>query len=170
MAPCRNDFLHHSLRQWVPISRLLKLFLSLSRVLWRGWETLSMIASSFASILSSVTSSRVTSLEPTTDSAFLVSSFSLFAFLCLDAHNPEHHSEEDRAHNNRLIKHLEHQVVDIEGPEPPQEVKLAQTLKPAWLSVTRRDQSTTKVSRSYPNRLKKSCCVDSVLSHSAVYK
>jgi len=33
------------------------------------------IASSFASILPSTTSSRVTSLEPTTDSAFLISLF-----------------------------------------------------------------------------------------------
>ncbi|CAB1452712.1 unnamed protein product [Pleuronectes platessa] len=42
-----------------------------------------MIASSFTSILSSTTSSRGTSLEPTTDYAFLMSFFSLLASFAL---------------------------------------------------------------------------------------
>ena len=58
---------------WIGMILLLKLLLSLSRVWWRGWETLSMITISDPSLLSSATSSRVTSLEPTTDPAFLIS-------------------------------------------------------------------------------------------------
>ena len=42
-----------------------------------------MITSNSASILFSATSSRVTSLEPTTDSAFFMSLFSLFASFAL---------------------------------------------------------------------------------------
>ena len=80
-----------------------------------------MIASSFASILSSTTSSRVTTSEPTKDPAFLMSLF-------YDASTPGHHSEEDGACNNRQIEHLEHPVADTKGPEPPQEVKPAQAL------------------------------------------
>jgi len=40
-----------------------------------------MIVSSFASILSSITFSKVTSLEPTTDSAFLISLLEFFALM-----------------------------------------------------------------------------------------
>jgi len=79
---------------------------------------LSMIASSFASILSSTTSSRVTSLEPTTDSAFLISLFSLLASFALML----------APQDDRLIKHLQHLVADVKGPESPQEVKSAQAL------------------------------------------
>ena len=46
--------------------------------------------------------------------------------LCFDAHTPGHHSKEDGARNNRLIKHLEHPIADTEGPELPHEVNLAQ--------------------------------------------
>ena len=65
------------------MSLLLKLLSGLSKVLWRGWETLSMIASSVPSILSSTSSSRVTSSEPTTDSAFLMSLICLLASFAL---------------------------------------------------------------------------------------
>ena len=60
-----------------------------------------------------------------------MSLFCLFASLLasrFDAHTPGHHSEEDGARNNRLVKHLEHPVADIKGPEPPQEGKPAQAL------------------------------------------
>ena len=50
-----------------------------------------------ASILSSTKPYRVTSFEPTMDSALLL----------------RHHSEEDGACDKRLIKHLEHLVTDI---------------------------------------------------------
>ena len=63
MAPGRNAFLCVPLGIGGWMSLLLKLLLSLSRVLWSGWEALSMIASSFASILSSATSSRVEKLR-----------------------------------------------------------------------------------------------------------
>lgn len=49
MAPGRNDFLCRSFRQRGRMSLLLKLLLSLSRILWRGWEALYMIASILSS-------------------------------------------------------------------------------------------------------------------------
>ena len=116
MAPGRNDFLRPSFRQLGWISLLLKLLLSLSRVLWRGWEALSMIASSCN--LSSTTSSSV-------------------GILRFVARIPGHHSEEDGPSNNRLVEHLEHPVADNKRPEPPQEVKPAQALLEDCLHVCR---------------------------------
>ena len=43
----------------------------------------------------------------------------------LDARN---RSKEDGARRNRLMAHLQHPVADVEGPQPPQEVKPAQAL------------------------------------------
>ncbi|XP_041824014.1 NEDD8 ultimate buster 1-like [Melanotaenia boesemani] len=47
IAAGRNDLLYRSLEQRGWISLLLKLLFNLSSVLWRGWEGLSLIASSF---------------------------------------------------------------------------------------------------------------------------
>ncbi|TWW76556.1 hypothetical protein D4764_13G0012180 [Takifugu flavidus] len=58
MADGRNDFLYRFLEQRGCRSLLLKLLLSLSTVLWRGWEGLSMIVRSFNTILSLTTSSK----------------------------------------------------------------------------------------------------------------
>ena len=66
-----------------------------------------------ASILSSATSYRVTSLKPTTDPAFFMSLFNLFASFALLPAPQGNHIKEDGARNNRLIKHLEHPVADI---------------------------------------------------------
>ena len=86
-----------------------------------------MIASSFTSNLSSSTSSRVTSLEPTTDHC-LLNELVKSGVCRFDSRTPGRHREEDGACNNRLIEHLEQPVADIKGPEPPQEVKPAQAL------------------------------------------
>ena len=54
--------------------------------------------------------------------------FQSVGVLCLDARTPGHHSKEDGARHDRLIEHLQHLIADIEGPEPPKEVKPAQAL------------------------------------------
>lgn len=70
-----------------------------------------MLVSSSANILPLTTSSTVESLEPMTDC------------LCLNACcTPAVYSKEYGAHNNRLIKHLEHPVAyNDNGPVPSQQ-------------------------------------------------
>ena len=57
--------------------------------------------------------------------------------MSFDAPTPGHHSEEDGARNNRLIEHLEHLLANIKGPEPPQDMKLAQALLVDCLRICR---------------------------------
>lgn len=70
------------------MSLLLKVLFSLGNILCRGREALSEIASSYASILSSTTSSSAASLDPVTDPA-IMNLFSLlgsFAWMSLPQH------------------------------------------------------------------------------------
>ena len=143
MAPGRSDCLCSSFRQRSLIGLLPKLLLSLSKVLWSRWETMSIMASSFASTLSSTTSTRVTSFELTTDSAFYYEFIQSVCVIRFDALMPGHHNNEDGARKSRLIKQQEHLVADNKGPEPPQEVQLAQALLVDCLLVVVMDAHNT---------------------------
>src|SRR4029434_9502464 len=54
----------------------------------------------------------------------------------LYAASPAHHSIKEDAGNNRLVKHVQEFVADIEGPQPPQEVEPALTLLVQCINVS----------------------------------
>lgn len=127
---------------------LLKLLFSLSLVLWREWEELSMIVSSLASILSLTTSSRLASLKPTTDPACQIEFVQSVGMVCFNASSPVHHSKENCACHDRLVKHVEHPATNIEGPESPHKVESTYAPLVASMSV---DHSSLLYSRTPTN-------------------
>lgn len=101
------------------MSMSLKLLFSLSSVL-RGVGGAVKDASNFASILSSTSSSKVTSLVPTTDS-FLIVFVQSNVIICIDVHTPKY--EQDGGCHYSVIKSLQHLVADMEGSDPLQKEK-----------------------------------------------
>ena len=99
------------------MSLLLELLFGLSGVVWRGWEGLSMIASSFASILSSTLFSREGKLRADKRFSLLDEFVQSVCVLFLDVCTPGHRSKEDCAGHSRLTEHLQHPVADTEVKE-----------------------------------------------------
>ncbi len=130
MATGRKDLLWCSVVHLGGLSLLLKVIWYDSIVTCRGWEALSIILSSFLSILLSDTFTKDSSSTLRTEPAFLMSLLSYLSLLsclssisCLHPAAPAHYSVEDDAGHHRVIKHLQHGSVDIEwSSESPEKI------------------------------------------------
>src|SRR4029434_1010816 len=114
MALGTKDLLSLSVEYDSDRSLQLNMLLCLLRVLCSGWWSLSKMVSHLLRVLLSAIVVRHSSLVPTTAPAVLNQPVQSPSIPLLYAASPAHHSIEEDAGNNRLEKHEQEFVADIE--------------------------------------------------------
>ena len=123
----RKDLLWCSVVHLGGLSLRLKVLWYDFSVVCRGWEALSIIPSSFPSILLSKTFTKGSSSTLRKEPAFFDELIESIGISSLHAAGPAHYSVEDDAGHHQVIKHLQHGSADIERSESPEKLQAALT-------------------------------------------